>query len=388
MLLNFLIGYDILEVDGARCADFVNACATLCIDYHALGGTRFRMSLRGSLRIREFCKNAKIPVRLCERRGVPSLALCFLRRPGLVLGLALCAVMLAFSSNAIWSVRVEGNKSVPNEKIIETLRQCGVSVGTDKRTLDIDSVQNRFLIISDEISWISVNIVGNIAEVEVRETAPEEQRTDYICSNLVATQNGQIVEFCEVRGNIAVELGEAVSRGQLLVGGVYGDENSALRFVRSRGQVMALCQREYEIDVERDFDKKVYSGEKKSKKTLIFFEKEVKLFVNSGNLYASCDIIEEEKYLNFFGLGDLPIGVRTYEYVEYTTEVAQRTEEQMREQANFLLWQKFFADSPSASVAGTHAEGTLTDTGYRLSAKIKSIENIAQEKQVEINLLE
>ena len=40
------------------------------------------------------------------------------------------------------------------------------------------------------------------------------------------------------------------------------------------------------------YDKKVYTGRKKIKKSLIFFEKEVKFFGNSRNLYASCDKID------------------------------------------------------------------------------------------------
>ena len=96
-------------------------------------------------------------------------------------------------------------------------------------------------------------------------------------------------------GNIEVELGEDVSEGQLLVSGVYGDEKSPMRFLRSKGQVLAQCDREFSVTVPLEYEKKVYTGEKKIKKSLIFFEKEVKFFGNSGNSYASCDTIEEVK---------------------------------------------------------------------------------------------
>ncbi len=389
-MLELIIGYDVLCADICDGARIVNICARLGISYHQLtpDGEHFtiRLGLIASLRLREFCKSNGIDIKLLYRRGLPVSILRLMCRPGIALGVLLCWVTLSLCGRLIWDIRIEGNKNVPAEVIEETLRRCGVSVGSDKSQIDVDTVQNRFLVISDEISWISVNLVGNVAEVEVRERAWAEESPDYACSNLVATQNGKILEFFQVRGNIAVNIGDAVSRGQLLVGGVYGDEQSALRFVRSKGQVMALCDREYTVSVPLKFDKKVYSGNKKIKKSLIFFEKEVKLFVNSGNLYASCDIIEDVKYLDLFGLGKLPFGICTYEYAEYTMDSGKRSESEAYEQALFELWQKYYADVPDGTVATKRITGQLTENEYVLKAMLGSIENIAQEKQVEINI--
>ena len=76
------------------------------------------------------------------------------------------------------------------------------------------------------------------------------------------------------------------------MGAIYGSEGEALRLVRSSGSVFALCEQDFCISVPMKYDKKVYTGRKKIKKSLIFFEKEVKFFGNSRNLYASCDKID------------------------------------------------------------------------------------------------
>ncbi len=388
----YIIGYDILEVPDTQCVDFVNACASLGLSYAPVGRTDgaslFRTGIPTSVRLRSFFSCSGVCIRLYRRAGLPSLLLRLLARKGLLVGTCLCALIFFFCGGKVWDIRVEGNKRISEQSIESTLRECGVYVGCDKDALDIDACQNRFLILSDEISWISVNISGNVAEVEVREVAAAEESPDYVCSNLVAARNGTVLEFEEVRGNIAVKLGEDVSEGQLLVGGVWGDETSALRFTRSRGKVFALCKRDYDIAVPLAFDKKVYTGRKKTKKSLIFFDKEVKLFVNSGNLYTSCDIIEEVKYFDFFGLGKLPFGVRSVEYVEYTVECSARSESEAAEQANFLLWQSFFADAPEAQVVGKRIVGHLEDEVYMITAEISSCEDIALEQEVEINILE
>ncbi len=390
--LEWLVGYDILWVSGERAKDFINLCTAAKTEYHALGrnGDKelFRLRLIASVKVRTMCESVGIEVGVSERRGSLSMLCAVLHRPGIVLGVIICAVMMLYSSHTVWDIRIEGNRYVSDEAIVSTLRECGIGVGSDIRELDIDSIQNKFLIVSDDISWISVNIVGSVAEVEVREVAARPTPSEYVCSNLVATQNGTVVEFREVRGNIAVTLGEAVSKGDILVCGVWGDENSATRFMRSRGEVMALCSRDMEIRVGLNFDKKVPTGRKKTKKSLIFFDKEVKLFVNSGNLYTSCDIIEREEYFDLFGLGKLPFGIRTVEYVEYTVDSVQRSEEQAREQANFLLWQSFFTEAPDATLVGKRIVGRLEGEDYILSATLESIENIAYEQEVEINISE
>ncbi len=391
----YLVGYHVLSVPCSKGADLVNLCAKFGIIYHPIGirpmedgesRLLVRVSPHASLRLRTLCHKAEIDARVHSRHGLPSLAGRIFHRPGILLGLCLCALMTFFGGRVIWDVRIEGNSAVSDEVIIDTLRECGIGVGSDKTKIDVDAVKNRFLIVSDEISWITVNITGTVAEVEVREVLAKSEQPDYAASNLIAARNGTVVEFDEVRGNIAVELGEAVSEGELLVGGVYGSETSALRFVRSRGRVMALCEREYSISVPLEFEKKVYTGRKKIKKSVIFFDKEVKVFGNSGNLYTSCDIIDKVEYLNFFGLGELPFGVRTVEYVEYATETAKRSEAQAAEQANFLLWQKFSEEAPEAQTVAKRLVGRLAEDTYILDATVESIENIAVEKEIEIDI--
>lgn len=389
--LLFLVGYEILSADNRDSARIVNLCAQAKIVYRIIGfdgeRVRLRVSPLASVRLRILCAKYEIDIKVHSRHGVPAALARFFCRPGLVLGLAVCIFTVALSGRVIWDVRVEGNESVPTEHIKNTLSECGIGVGTKKEGLKLDSIENRFLILSDDISWISVNITGTVAEVEVREVQAAEELPDYAASNLVASRNGTVVSFEQVRGNIAVQIGEAVSEGELLVGGVYGSEDTALRFVRSSGKVFAECERDFCISVPLEFEKKMYTGEQKIKKSLIFFEKEVKLFGNSRNLYESCDIIDEVRYLNFFGLGEIPIGVRTVSYVEYESVTAQRTEQQAREQAIFELWQSFYGQAPDAQQIGKTVNGRMDNGAYILTATVRSIENIAVEKEIELDIV-
>ena len=393
--LLYLVGYSILSVSEADAVRLLGLFSAGGIIYHdagvgtdSAGETRryFRVRTGVARRVIRICVRMEIEIRVESRHGAPADALRLCRRPGLLLGAVLFAVCALYLGGRVWDIRVEGARDVSEATVVEVLRQSGISVGCKKSELDIDAIENRALILSDQISWISVNIVGTVAEVEIREAVIPPRTEDYVASNLVATANGTVVRFEEVRGNIAVKIGESVSEGQLLVGGVYGSDKEATRFVRSSGRVIALCEREYTVEIPLTFDKKVYTGEQKIKKSLIFFEKEVKFFGNSRNLYASCDTIDTVRYFNPFGLGDLPFGVRTQIYAECVTQQAVRTEEQAREQAYHTLWQMLDADAPDAIVASKHLEGRVEDGKYILEATVECFENIAKEQEIEVKI--
>ncbi len=388
--LLFLVGYEELEVGEHDRERLVNLCSHFCIAYRVLsfdgGVLKIRLTLYSYLRLCVLCEKYGIEIKKLSSHGIPQLALRLLSRPGLVAGLAFCVFTAICSGSVIWDVRIEGNTQVPDKHITDTLQECGFGVGTKKEGLELDKIENHFLIISDEISWISVNVRGTVANVEVREAASAEKREDYAASNLVATKNGTVVGFEEVKGNIAVGIGDAVSRGGLLVGGVYGSEDTALRFVRSKGKVFALCETDFCISVPMKFEKKIYTGEQKIKKSLIFFEKEVKFFLNSGNSYASCDTIEGVEYFDIFGFGKIPIGIRTVKYVEYKIQETVRTEDEAEAQALFELWNGFYSNTNDATLVGKILQGSVQGDSYVLNATLKTVENIAYEQEIELNI--
>ncbi len=389
--LLYVIGYCVVAVSEDDAVRLVNGAAMSGLVYHDMGARdgfrRFRVSPVACVRAEELCLSLGIRMTVQRRVGLPYLFARLVKRCGIVAGVLLCVAFACFSSRVVWDIKIVGNSAVSDEEIIGTLGECGFGVGSVIDELDIDRIENRFLIISDEISWISVNVLGTVAEVEVRETVTAEPSPDYVCSNLVAARSGRVVELFEVRGDIQVELGEDVSEGQLLVSGVYGNEQTSMRFLRSKGQVLAQCDREFSVTVPLEYEKKVYTGEKKIKKSLIFFEKEVKFFGNSGNSYASCDTIEEVKYFDLFGLGKLPFGIRTVTVSEYVTETATMSEEQAAEEAVYLLWQRFGEQAPDAKVVGKTLSGTVDGGVYRLDALVRSVENIAVEREVEVEII-
>lgn len=395
----WLIGYYEISVPVDSSARFLALAADLNIDYCDDGvfdradqdlissRRRFLVSARLAGRIVRACRDAQIDAVIEKKRGAPVWAIRLLRRPGIALGVLIFAALAILSEKVIWKIDVVGNDTLEYSKVRELLAEGGVRVGAFSSSLEVDKITNRILMSTDKISWMSINIVGTVATVEIRETLPPPSPEPPVCSNVIATQNGIVVGFDNVRGNQQVQIGDAVSQGDLLIGGVYGSENEATRFVRATGSVLARVSREFDINIPLAYSKKIYTGRQKTKKTLIFFEKEVKFFGNSGNYYATCDTIERVEYFNLFGLGELPIGIRTVTYAEYGYAECILGEDEARAEVKRALWQRFEEQSASgAELVSSDIDIVIENGACRLYAKIESIEDIAQEIEVQINI--
>lgn len=388
----WLIGYCELSVSDGDRARLVNVAAATQTGYCERRGRRgegrsFLVSLRLCGRFLRECERAGIEVREVSRRGAPIILLRALRRPGIVLGVLLFSTLMLIGEGLVWRVDVIGAESVGEQEVRELLEECGMGVGSRISRLDVDKIANRALSRSDALSWMSINIVGTVASVEIRESLPPPAPEGPVCSNVIAGENGVIVGFEEVRGNLAVSIGDAVAKGDLLIGGVYGADGEATRFVRAQGKVFALCEREFDVSVPLVYSKKVYTGNTKVQKSLIFFKKEVNFFGKCRNSYASCDTIDIVEYYSLFGLGELPMGVRTHTCREYVYVEAQRSEDEALAEAKRLLWQSFEAAAgKDAELVSSAMDIEIRDGVCRIRARIESIEDIAREQEIEITL--
>lgn len=320
-----------------------------------------------------------------SRHGLPHLAWKYRKRYGIFAGAILAAAMIVMSGMVVWNVRVVGNTSLDENQVKEALRKSGLDTGMWIWEIDTPVLENRILIENDEIAWISINIKGSLAEVEIREAVPEPPDEEMFSADLVATSDGVIEWFENTRGNSLVSAGDSVSKGDILVSGYYpADETVGERYTVAKGKVYARTVREFEVSVPLTYERKRYTGEQKSKKYLILFKKEVKIFGNSRNLWANCDTINTVEYFETPSGETLPFGVRTVRYAEYVTETVRRSEESAIELALYMLRCKMADGDIDGTLVKKEMSGEFRDGEYRLVCKAEYIENIAKVVEREI----
>ena len=324
------------------------------------------------------CLAAGIGVEVEGRYGLPSALWRYRRRYGIILGAALFLFLTLFSGEVLWSVRVEGNSSLSDREVVAILEDCGLSVGMLTRGLDTPSIETRALIYSDRIAWISINILGSVAEVHIIEDDGLKHE-DVLGSDIVAERGGVIQWLEDIRGYQAVEIGQTVEAGDLLIGGRYpAEEGESQRYTTPRGRVYALTERNFSVFVPLKYEKKSYTGREKQEKYFIFFKKEVKFFENCGNSYTKCDTIDTVEYFSLPGGIILPFGVRTVRQLEYEIAEAKRSEESAIELALYTLRCKMESEVGDGMITRKALEGRFTEEGYELYCKAEYIEDIAR----------
>lgn len=385
----FFSGYRILRIASSDSVSFLNLCAERHFVYRDPtvedGFFSFCVSETVAKRLIPALEQKGIGWE-CVKKGGSALWLHALwHRPGILLGALLFALTVFFSSNVIWDIRVEGCQRLQEKEVEELLLACGLHRGAWRSSLDTAGVESRVIIASDTISWISVNIIGTVAEVEIRESIPAPEMTEHMAAaNLVASRDGMILWMEEVRGNAAVGEGDDVAEGELLIGGLYGSETDGFRYTVAKGRVYARTHRDFSVEIPLIYQKKVYTGRVQEEKYAIFFEKEVKFFGNYRNLYESCDTIDTVEYARVFGGENLPVGIRTVRYLEYVWVTDTRSEEEARALAEYELRCLTEAEVPEGELLRMTKRGSVGESAYRLEAHATYIENIAEVREIEI----
>ncbi len=320
-----------------------------------------------------------------EPTGLPSVLYRYRKRYGVWLGLILAAMIIFASGRVVWDIRITGNETLSSDEIESVLADCGFKRGKVISEFNADRTEAYALLSCDRLAWLSVNIKGTVAYVEVREKIPiDDTPKPTKPANIVAAHSGTVLEIIAYDGLTEVKAGDEVKKGDLLISGAYGEKTPGLRVTRAAGYVKARTVRSFSVEIPLLHEEKVYTGDKKSEKYIIFFSKPIKIFTNYRNLGSSCDKIEGETVLSVFG-ERLPITVVSNTYLEYDTVMAYYSEEEAKALAKDELEKLLATELAGAELISRNDSYKVTDSSVILSAEIVSVCDIALTREFEIN---
>lgn len=334
-LINLLRGEVWLEVEGAFPERFLNICAANNIPFWDLVWksetclqvrvTRKHYRLLTSYAGRAMCKITPL-----KREGLPFFLGRFRRRYALLVGLAICLGAVMVLSNFVLDIQVTGNNTVSTGRILTELRGLGVRVGVYGPSIDSGAIEHKLLLRIPELSWFTVNLSGCRANVIVRERVPKPKIVDVNDpSNVVATKAGIITRVEVLQGAPQVAAGATVLPGELLISGVDDVESAAgdgsstgARYLHAMGNVYARTWYTLSAETPLTAYSKQYTGEKKSRYSLLWGEACINFYGNGRISYDNYDKIENTYSLKLPDGFTLPLSLRKESYTEYRTEKA------------------------------------------------------------------
>lgn len=330
-LVNRLRGQVRLRAECAFPERVLNLCAARDLAFWDLqweSPTAFtcRLTRRDYHRLRRAAEAVDCTLSVVGREGAPYFLARFRGRRVLVVSLTVCAMALFLGSFFVCEFVVEGNETVPTEEILRALEKNGVGIGSFGLALDGEDIRNHVLLDVPELSWLTVNVSGFRAYVQVRERVPAPEVVDEEHpSNVVARRPGMVLEVRAMDGVTAVGRGSVVTEGQLLISGVEDLDTFGARVLTGMGSVTARTWYTLVTHVPLTASLRTETGWERTGFSLVLGTRRVKFFSNSSIAGRSCDKITTRTPLRLLGI-PLPVTLVKEVWREYALETAELAE--------------------------------------------------------------
>jgi len=154
-------------------------------------------------------------------------------------GAVVCVSTLAVLSGRIWTIEVAGNNRVETAQILQAAQEEGVRQGAKRKDLDVTEINNSLLQTLDGVSWLSVNIRGTGAVIEVREELLFDAAKDDTPQDIVARKTGQLRVLEVYSGKPHAGVGDTVLEGGVIAGGAIENADNTMRYVRAQAYAVA-----------------------------------------------------------------------------------------------------------------------------------------------------
>ena len=334
--------------------------------------------------LRPLARKACVRMRMRYKHGLPFLRHRYRRRKGLLVGLALYILVLAWLSPRIWVIEVTGNTVTPTETILSVAQQRGVVLGARMKGVDVKGLQIGGTKDMPTVAFITVNPSHNIARIEVTEREQKEPPLDLSQpSDVVALRDGRILRMEVYSGQKLVMEGEAVKAGTKLVSGRIQTELGE-QLYRSYGEVWAETRRQITVTVPLEYIYTEPTGEVICRPTFTFLSWEIPLY----SKMPLHDKMQQYQASHFLAVDEttLPIGVTNTYLIPVKTISATRTAEQAQALAEEQLKAKETALFLPDSYEELARKGWVEDGVYILQVNYLCRENIAVEVPLDGNL--
>lgn len=385
----FLFGKATLFCDYDNITLLLNLCMELALQYTDMipltDGVELTFHLSDLKKIQREADGYGIKYKVMKKGGLPCFLAKYKYRFGIYIGIIAAVSLLFVSRMFLWRIDIIGNENITTAEIKELLRAEGFFVGAYIPNVNTDKIENQILIDSDAVSWISVNIKGNTAEVQIRERQSANDVASTRPANLVASKSGIVEEVRILNGLVVANAGKYVNKGDLLVSGIYDSTQLPFRYTRASGQVFAKTVSEFYIEIPYEYSEIRYTGTEYYDKFLIFFDYSINISKNYGNLGGFYDKIEMVENFCFRDGSPIPFEMRTVKYLEYEWVSATRSQSEAEELAYFELSRKLAECAPDTVILKKTVVPQITDKKFSLYCTVVAIEDIAETVEFEVS---
>lgn len=288
-----------------------------------------RVDLTKITKLSRMCDKYNVELEILGEQGLLVTGRRYYKHYGLLAGVAVSLIVMAFLSNIVLHIRIIGADHDTRQDIQAVLEDFDIEVGTPMSDIDFYRLETALTKDTDSIAWAGIRrngseLVINISQIK---QIPDIKQKRYP-ANIIATHDAVITGFQVYSGSLDVMLGDAVAKGQILISGEYQDTEGNLLYRYSQASITGKfidTQVFYEPFVDTQ---KVIEENAEEQTFFRFFDTDINIFSRE----ISGQYIEHSRvsYWQFLGF-ELPIGTTHKTYDKYDYEITVRSEEQLYE---------------------------------------------------------
>ncbi len=385
---NYIRGYVIIMVEGFFPEKFINVCINRGIflwdiNRENSSTVTMKVGVKAFKKLIPVVRKTRCRLSVRAKKGLPFLLRRYRKRKTFAAGCLIFIGMVYLLSSFIWTVEVYGNEKIPTQEIVKNLSDIGLKAGVWKPVINTETIINRMMIEIQELAWISIDISGTRAIIEVAERVKQPRiiEKDIPC-NIVAGKDGIIDSIYVKEGTPLVDEGSTVKKGDLLVAGMVENNNGVLRYVHAMADINARTWYEESTVVLFSRTRVIETNNTKNRYSIKLFDKVVGL----GDTQSPFEHFNVEQDIRYLSLGwdvRFPFGIVTHKYTEKKLVKEKVSSSKAKEEAANSAWEKVKLTIPQkARIADKKLYVEPSAGGVKARILVECIEEIGIQEKI------
>ncbi|MBR3150264.1 MAG: sporulation protein YqfD [Eubacterium sp.] len=381
-LIRWLIGFVEFRFSGGFADGFINACreenASLRRVHYDSGELVCECPAFQYLNVSRLAKRHGGRLRITKKKGIVFPFLKIKNRYGLFAGAVMFVILICFLSCFVWNIETEGNSRIKDAEIIEFAAENGLCYGAFRHGVDKEKIENLMMASFEDCAWVHINEFGTTEKIEINETKKKPKIASAKgFANLRATDDGIIVKATVYNGWAAARKGDSVTKGDLLISGVYDSEKKkGNQFTHARGEYIAQVKKSFRLKINRMQSYKHYTSTSEYK-ALSFFGIKIPLYIGFKNL-TSADVTTAYKYIKV-NRRDIPLGIITTTARRYVREEKTLSDSELNALCKKELDKKISLDYSDYEIIKKKTDTDLGADAATVKCRITALKDIGEE---------
>ena len=159
LLIQIILGYVRIEVEGYYIERFINLCTNRKIFTWNLkrdSGVKLflNIGINEFKKIKDIARRTSCKIKIKEKRGIPFLLYRYKKRKIFAIFLLIILIILFISSRYIWNIEISFQDNQVVENIETDLEKLGLKQGIEKNKIDTEKIINDIRLNRSDIAWI------------------------------------------------------------------------------------------------------------------------------------------------------------------------------------------------------------------------------------------